>query len=144
MQTLKTQTLLGDIAFGEGPRWRDGRLYFSDMHSQRVLAVDMEGRTEVICVVPQDPSGLGWLPDGRMLVVSMRDRRLLCLEEDGSPPLRKCSLSEERPPQHSCRGDARTRNPNPDRLDRPDGPDFSKMVRFFWLGAWVLTRRGSR
>ena len=84
MQTLKTQTLLGDIAFGEGPRWRDGRLYFSDMHSQRVLAVDMEGRTEVICVVPQDPSGLGWLPDGRMLVVSMRDRRLLCLEEDGS------------------------------------------------------------
>ena len=84
MEILKTTPLLADIAFGEGPRWRDGRLYFSDMHSQRVLAVDLEGHCEEICTVPNDPSGLGWLPDGRMLVVSMQDRRLLCLEEDGS------------------------------------------------------------
>ena len=84
METLKTRTLLGDIAFGEGPRWRDDRLYFSDMHSQQVLAVDLAGHTEQICVVPHDPSGLGWMPDGRMLVVSMQDRRLLCLEEDGA------------------------------------------------------------
>ena len=84
METLKTETLLGDIAFGEGPRWRDNRLYFSDMHSQRVLAVDLQGRLEEICVVPNDPSGLGWLPDGRMLVVSMQDRKLLRLETDGT------------------------------------------------------------
>lgn len=84
MQTLGTETLIGDIAFGEGPRWRDDRLYFSDMHSQRVLAVDLQGRSEEICVVPNDPSGLGWLPDGRLLVVSMQDRKLLRLEEDGT------------------------------------------------------------
>jgi sugar lactone lactonase YvrE len=84
METLGTRTLLEDVAFGEGPRWHDGRLFFSDMHSQRVLAVDLDGRAEEICRVPADPSGLGWLPDGRMLVVSMRDRRLLRLEADGT------------------------------------------------------------
>ncbi len=84
MQLLKTETLVSDIAFGEGPRWREGRLYYSDMHSQKVFAVDMAGEVEEICNVPNDPSGLGWLPDGRMLVVSMQDRRLLCLESDGS------------------------------------------------------------
>lgn len=84
MQSLTPRTLLSDVAFGEGPRWRDNRLYFSDMHSQKVLTVDLEGGREEVCFVPNDPSGLGWLPDGRMLVVSMQDRRLLCLEEDGS------------------------------------------------------------
>ena len=51
METLKTRTVLEDVAFGEGPRWHDDRLVFSDMHSQRVLAVDLEGRTEEICRV---------------------------------------------------------------------------------------------
>ena len=83
MKTLTPRPLIDDIAFGEGPRWRDGRLFFSDMHSAKVLSVDLEGRQEEICTVPQAPSGLGWLPDGRMLVVSMTDRRLLRLEEDG-------------------------------------------------------------
>jgi sugar lactone lactonase YvrE len=84
MQTLTTRTLLGDVAFGEGPRWHDGRLFFSDMHAQRVMAVGPGGVAEEICRVPADPSGLGWLPDGRLLVVSMRDRRLLRLEPDGA------------------------------------------------------------
>ena len=53
------------------------------MHSKRVLAVDLDGRTETIVEVPQDPSGLGWLPDGRLLVVSMRDRKLLRLDPEG-------------------------------------------------------------
>ncbi|MCS5636337.1 MAG: SMP-30/gluconolactonase/LRE family protein [Myxococcota bacterium] len=83
MQTLTTRSLIDDIAFGEGPRWREGRLFFSDMHSGKVLAVDLEGRQEEICAVPKAPSGLGWLPDGRMLVVSMTDRRVLRLEADG-------------------------------------------------------------
>jgi sugar lactone lactonase YvrE len=78
MRTLTT--LLDGLCFPEGPRWRDGRLYFSDMHAGRVLAVDMQGRSTVICEVPNQPSGLGWLPDGRMLVVSMTDRKLLRLE----------------------------------------------------------------
>lgn len=83
MQTLKPSTLLEDVAFGEGPRWRDSRLYFSDMHRQRVLTVDLDGKTEEICRVQNDPSGLGWLPDGRMLVVSMQDRRVLRREPSG-------------------------------------------------------------
>jgi len=83
METLTTRILLEDLAFGEGPRWRDGRLYFSDMHSAKVWAADLAGSSEEICTVPNDPSGLGWLPDGRLLVVSMTDRRLLRLEPDG-------------------------------------------------------------
>ena len=78
-----TKVLLEGLAFPEGPRWHEGRLWFSDMHTQRVLALDLEGNLETICEVPGDPSGLGWLPDGRLLIVSMRDRRLLRLEASG-------------------------------------------------------------
>ncbi len=70
-------------AFPEGPRWHDGKFFFSDMHARQVRAVDMAGKSEVICEVPAWPSGLGWLPDGRMLVVSMTDRKLLRLDRDG-------------------------------------------------------------
>ena len=84
MKILQPRPLVDDLAFGEGPRWHEGRLYFSDMHSGKVLATDLEGRCEEICRVPNAPSGLGWLPDGRLLVVSMNDRRLLRQEADGS------------------------------------------------------------
>jgi sugar lactone lactonase YvrE len=80
---LTPETLLDGLCFPEGPRWRDGRLFFSDMHSQKVIAVDLNGKTETIVDVPNDPSGLGWLPDGRLLVVSMKDRRLMRLDPDG-------------------------------------------------------------
>jgi len=73
--------VLDGLVFGEGPRWRDGRLYFSDMHADRVLAVDPAGRSEVIAEIPGQPSGLGWDPQGRLLIVSMTDRRLLRLEQ---------------------------------------------------------------
>ncbi|MEM7018803.1 MAG: SMP-30/gluconolactonase/LRE family protein [Pseudomonadota bacterium] len=79
----KPQTLLDGLCFGEGPRWRDNKLWFSDMHAHQVVTVDMAGNTEVITEVPNQPSGLGWLPDGRLLIVSMADRRLLRLENDG-------------------------------------------------------------
>ena len=81
MRTLKVLT--DGLAFPEGPRWRDGKLFFSDMHAHQVLAVDMAGKREVVCEVPARPSGLGWLPDGRMLVVSMTDRKLMRLDRDG-------------------------------------------------------------
>ena len=81
MRTLKV--LLDKLAFPEGPRWHGGKLYFSDMHAHKVLAVDMNGKTETICEVPNRPSGLGWLPDGRMLVVSMTDRKLMRMDRDG-------------------------------------------------------------
>ncbi|HZR84406.1 MAG TPA: SMP-30/gluconolactonase/LRE family protein [Candidatus Binatia bacterium] len=81
--TAEPKTLIDGLVFPEGPRWHDGRLYFSDMHDHRVVAVDESGASETIVEVPRCPSGLGWLPDGRMLVVSMEDRRLLRLERDG-------------------------------------------------------------
>ena len=74
-----TKLLIDGLAFAEGPRWHEDRLWISDMHSQQVLAIDLDGNAETICRVEQDPSGLGWLPDGTLLVVSMRDRRLLRL-----------------------------------------------------------------
>lgn len=75
--------LLDNLCFGEGPRWHDGKLYYSDMHAHTVNAVDMQGRTTKIAEVGAWPSGLGWLPDGRMLVVSMTDRKLLRMEPGG-------------------------------------------------------------
>jgi sugar lactone lactonase YvrE len=74
------KVLLDNLCFGEGPRWHDGRLYYSDMHAHTVNALDLNGRNEVIVEVAANPSGLGWLPDGRMLIVSMMDRKLLRLE----------------------------------------------------------------
>ena len=76
--------LLDDLVFPEGPRWHDGRLVFSDMHAQEVVAVTLDGDRTILARVPNNPSGLGWLPDGRMLVVSMEDRRVLRQEPDGS------------------------------------------------------------
>ncbi len=78
MRTLRT--IAEGLLFPEGPRWHDGKLFFSDMHDNRVKTVDLNGNLNVVCEVPNQPSGLGWLPDGRMLVVSMTDRRLLRIE----------------------------------------------------------------
>ncbi len=77
--------LLDGLCFPEAPRWHDHRLFFSDMRkNNRVMAVDLDGNVETICEVPASPSGIGWLPDGRMIVVAMTDRRVLRLEADGS------------------------------------------------------------
>lgn len=72
-----TATLLDGLTFPEGPRWHDGRLWFSDFYTHRVIALDESGKAETIVQVPQQPSGLGWLPDGSLLVVSMLDRKLM-------------------------------------------------------------------
>src|ERR1700731_4452408 len=78
-----TKLLLDGLMFPEGPRWHDGKLWFSDMHAHKVMTVDLNGRVETVCEVPAWPSGLGWLPDGRLLIVSMTDRKLLRLDTDG-------------------------------------------------------------
>ncbi len=64
-------TLLDGRAFLEGPRWHDGALFVSDMHGHEVLRVDDAGACTVVVALEDAPSGLGWLPDGRMLIVSM-------------------------------------------------------------------------
>ena len=78
------QTLVTGISFGESPRWHDGRLWFADWGTQEIVAVDLEGKSEVIVRVPSSPFCIDWLPDGRLLVVSARERLLLRREFDGS------------------------------------------------------------
>jgi sugar lactone lactonase YvrE len=77
------QTLMTGIAFGESPRWHDDRLWFSDWGAQEIIAVDLEGESEVIVRVPSFPFCIDWLPDGRLLIVSASDRLLLRREPDG-------------------------------------------------------------
>ena len=76
-------TVVGEgFSFLEGPRWREGRLWASDFFTRRVLAFGEDGAVEEICTLPDSmPSGLGWDPQGRLLVSSMLERRLLRLDD---------------------------------------------------------------
>ena len=65
------------LTFGESPRWHEEKFYFSDFYSHKVFSLDMDGNSEVVVKVPGQPSGLGWMPDGTMLIVSMKDKKLL-------------------------------------------------------------------
>lgn len=76
--------VLDGLAFPESPRWYGGALWFSDFYTNQVRRLAPDGRCETVVTVPGQPSGLGWLPDGRLQVASMTDRRLLQLERDGS------------------------------------------------------------
>jgi sugar lactone lactonase YvrE len=81
------RTVLTGIAFGESPRWHDGRLWFADWGAQEIIAVDPGGRSEVAVRVtfPSFPMCLDWLPgDDGMLVVSAADGQLLRRQPDGS------------------------------------------------------------
>jgi sugar lactone lactonase YvrE len=79
-EAVALRTVLDGLAFPEGPRWHDGRLFFSDQHARQVLALDPAGGVEEIVRVEHQPSGLGWTPEGQLLIVSMIDRRLLRLD----------------------------------------------------------------
>ena len=76
------RTLLTGLAFGESPRWHEDRLWFSDWIAQEVIAVDLEGKSEVITHVKSLPFCIDWLPEGRLLITS--GRSLLRMEPDGS------------------------------------------------------------
>lgn len=80
--TLTLEVLVEGFAATECPRWHDGRLWFSDMHGHAVHAVTETGELERIAKV-NGPGGLGFLPDGRLLAVSQRDRQVLRLDPDG-------------------------------------------------------------
>src|SRR5262245_212760 len=76
------QVLLDSLAYVESPRWHDGRLWFSHWGTEEILAVDLDGRAEV---VGHGPPGMGWatefLPDGRLLVTGPE---ILRREPDGT------------------------------------------------------------
>lgn len=72
-----TRVLTEGIYFGEGPRWHAGRLWFSDFHAHAVCSVSLAGDLRQEFVIDDQPSGLGWMPDGSLLVVSMTKRQLL-------------------------------------------------------------------
>jgi sugar lactone lactonase YvrE len=91
------QTLMTGLVFGESPRWHDGRLWFSDMGAQEVVAADLAGRSEVILHVPTGLSAIAFLPDGRLLIAPWRGRHLLRREPDGAlvPHADLTSLSDQ-------------------------------------------------
>ena len=76
-------TVLDGLAFADGLRWHDGRLWLCDVHAGVVLSVAEDGDTKVEAELPGRPAGIGFLPDGRPLVTSARDRRLYRLEAGG-------------------------------------------------------------
>ncbi len=81
MAALKT--IHGGIDFGEGPRWHEGRLWFSDFFRRGVYTLDDDGQEELQLRIDDRPSGLGWLPDGTLLVVAMTSRQVLAVDANG-------------------------------------------------------------
>ena len=78
------RVVMTGLTFGEQPRWHEDRLWFSDWGTQEVIAVDLDGNSEMILRAPSFPCCVDWLPDGRLLVVSARDGLLLRRETDGA------------------------------------------------------------
>ena len=78
-----TSVLTGGIYFGEGPRWHDGRLWVSDFYAFAVKSVSLAGDLRTEFEIDDRPSGLGWMPDGSMLIVSMTKRQVLRRSVDG-------------------------------------------------------------
>lgn len=89
MKLLKSTVLATGFTYLEGPRWRDGKLWFSDMFGKRVYCMDPSGNMRSVVDVPDRPSGLGFDPDGNLLVVSMQDHTLYRVE-NGSLTKRAC------------------------------------------------------
>ena len=79
-----TRVLAEGIYFGEGPRWREGRLWFSDFYAHAVKSVSLAGDLRTEFEIDDQPSGLGWMPDGSMLIVSMTRRQVLRRTADGT------------------------------------------------------------
>ncbi len=82
--STELQLLVDGVDFGEGPRWNDGRLWYSDFHQRTIYSVSADGERRVeVSDLDDMPSGLGWLPDGRLVFVAMRSRQLRRLDPEG-------------------------------------------------------------
>lgn len=89
---LKTTVLVDNLKFPEGPRWHEGKLWFSDYATQRVMNVDLNGKVQTVVELPDLPTAHDWTPDGRLLIVSATARQLLSLE--GGELIEVADLSE--------------------------------------------------
>ena len=76
--------LLSGLVFPESPRWHGDRLWLADWGAQEVIAIDLEGNSEVVARVASFPFSIAWLPDDRLLVVPAAERCVLRKEPDGS------------------------------------------------------------
>lgn len=89
---MRENTIVVDgLTFPEGPRWYKDKLYFSDFFTHQVYAIDPLGNCDSIIKVPNQPSGLGWLPDGTLLVVSMIDQKVLAYKDNALTEYADCS-----------------------------------------------------
>jgi len=95
---MEPTRLAVELGFPESPRWHEGRLWFSDQALRTIFTVDLDGRMEPVAEVAGRPSGLGWSPDGRLLAVSMSDRRLLREEHAGRGDLVEFARLEQLAP----------------------------------------------
>jgi len=83
-ETLTAEPFLSGLFFGECPRWHEGRLWYSDFFDHAVFSVSPQGERRTEVAFEGEPAGLGWLPDGRLLINSRLDRRIMRREPDGS------------------------------------------------------------
>lgn len=82
-RTSTSDPLTDAIRFGESPRWHDGRLWFSDVHDYQVKALDLDGALQTIATAPGRPAGLGFMPDGRVLLATALDQKLWWVSAGG-------------------------------------------------------------
>ena len=83
-ETLTAEPFLSGLFFGECPRWHEGRLWYSDFFDHAVFSVSPDGERRVEVDFDGEPAGLGWLPDGRLLINSRLDRVVMRREADGT------------------------------------------------------------
>ncbi len=86
MQTYQAQVIAHGLAFPEGPRWHDGRFWFTDQHAHKVLSMDTDGALTTIAETEDRPGGLGWLPNGDLLCVLMTTRRIVRIVDGQTRP----------------------------------------------------------
>ena len=80
---MKAEPFVQGLSFGEGLRWHDGRFWYSDFYRHRISSAAPDGTVRVEVELDDQPSGLGWLPDGRLLFVAMTRQRVMRREADG-------------------------------------------------------------
>jgi sugar lactone lactonase YvrE len=83
MKEKLAEYFYGPIYFGEGPRWNNGHLYFSDFYANSVFKISEDKKIETVLTLDDQPSGIGWLTNGDMLVVAMKERKIMRYQKSG-------------------------------------------------------------